>query len=93
MLGLFLGELIFRGAYYLKEFCVSKWVGLDNKTASTNSPWVCLYLGGLIVGRIFASEIWGACFREGLVLGGLLSEFCGTVESRFLEPSVSRTSR
>ena len=25
-----------------------------------------LYLGGLIIGRIFASEIWGAYFREGL---------------------------
>ena len=40
MLGLFLGELIFGGAYYL---------------------------GGLIkiIGRIFASEIWEAYFREG----------------------------
>ena len=25
-----------------------------------------LYLRGLITGRIFASEIWGAYFREGL---------------------------
>ena len=32
-----------------------------------------LYSGGLIIGRIFASEIWGAYFRE-----GLLSEFYGT---------------
>ena len=31
-----------------------------------------LYLGGLIVGRIFASEIWGAYSREGLFLGGLI---------------------
>ena len=37
MLGLFSGELIFGGAYYWKEFCDSKWVGLGNKTASTNS--------------------------------------------------------
>ena len=29
-----------------------------------------LYTGGLIIGRIFASEIWGAYFREGLYLGG-----------------------
>ena len=35
---IFGGELIFRGAYYWGEFCVSKWVELDNKTASTNSP-------------------------------------------------------
>ena len=64
LLGLFSGELIFGGAYYWKEFCVTKWVGLGNKnslkhyenglkqlkTASTNSPW--------------------AYFREGLFLGG-----------------------
>ena len=29
-----------------------------------------LYSGGLIIGRIFVSEIWGAYFREGLFLGG-----------------------
>ena len=31
LLGLFSGELIFGGAYYWKEFCVSKWVLLVNK--------------------------------------------------------------
>ena len=32
--------LIFGGAYYWKEFCASKWVGLNTiRTASTNSPW------------------------------------------------------
>ena len=45
LLGLFLGELIFGGAYmyYWKEFCISKWVGFDNKTASTNSPWAYIW--------------------------------------------------
>ena len=45
-----------------------------------------LYLGGLIVGRIFAFEIWGAYFREGLLLfffggggGGLLPECYGII--------------
>ena len=33
LLGLFSGELIFGGAYYWKEFCVSKWVKLDNKNS------------------------------------------------------------
>ena len=33
LLGLFSGEPIFGGAYYWKEFCVSKWVGLDNKNS------------------------------------------------------------
>ena len=28
------------------------------------------YSGGLIIGRIFASEIWGVYFREGLFEGG-----------------------
>ena len=31
-----------------------------------------LYSGGLIIGRIFASEICGAYFREGLFLGVLI---------------------
>ena len=33
LLGLFSGELIFGGAYYWKEFCVSKLVGLDNRNS------------------------------------------------------------
>ena len=31
-----------------------------------------LYLRGLIIGRIFASEIWGAYFQEALFLGELI---------------------
>ena len=31
-----------------------------------------LYTGGLIIGRIFESEIWGAHFRKGLFLGGII---------------------
>ena len=45
LLGLFSGELIFGGAYYWREFCVSKWVGLDNKTANTNGPWAYTWVG------------------------------------------------
>ena len=33
LLGLFSGELIFGRAYYWREFCVSKWVGLDSKNS------------------------------------------------------------
>ena len=29
----FFGGLIFGGAYYWREFCVSKWVGLEIKIA------------------------------------------------------------
>ena len=65
MLGLFSGELIFGGAYYGKEFCISKWVGFDNTTASTYNPWAYIWesllsegflrlrFGGLIFGRAF----------------------------------------
>ena len=33
LLGLFSGELVFRGACYRKEFCVPKWVSLVNKNS------------------------------------------------------------
>ena len=33
LLGLFSGELIFGGACYRNEFCVSKWVWLLNKNS------------------------------------------------------------
>ena len=66
LLGLFSGELIFGGAYYWKEFCVSKWVGLVNKnsvkhlenslnqlkTASTNSSWAYIREGLLSEGYL-----------------------------------------
>ena len=43
-----------------------------------------LYSGGLIIGRIFASEIWRAYFRE-----GLLSEFLRFIESKQKQVSLS----
>ena len=33
LVGLLLGEVIFGVALYWREFCVSKWIGFDNKTA------------------------------------------------------------
>ena len=41
-----------------------------------------LYSGGLVIGGIFTSEIWGAYFRKGLFFfggrgPGFLSEFYG----------------
>ena len=39
------------------------------KTASTNSLWAYIQEGLLWEG-FFASDIWGAHFREGLFLGG-----------------------
>ena len=37
LLGLFSGELIFEGAYYWKEFCDLKLVGLGNKNSLKDS--------------------------------------------------------
>ena len=80
MLGLFSGELIFGGAYYWKEFCVSKWVGLDNKnslkqlkTASTNSPWAYIREGLLSEGFLclrFGGLIFGRAYFFFLGGGG-----------------------
>ena len=67
--GLIFGELIFAGAYYWREFCVSKWVGLDNKdslkelgnspnqikTVNTNSPWAYIQGGVLLEGYLHLS--------------------------------------
>ena len=74
-LGLFSGELIFGGAYYWKEVCVSKWVGLDNKNSLKHKDnsleqltlTMGLYSGGLIIGVPFDSEILVALFLEGLI--------------------------
>ena len=71
LLGLFWGELIFGEACNRKEFCISKWVGLDNKNSLKhyeNSPKQLaltvhgFILGRLIIGRIFASQIWRLIF-------------------------------
>ena len=75
LLGLFSGELIFGGAYYWKEFCISKWVGLDNKnslkhyenslkqlkTASADSPWAYIWEGLLSEG-FSRLRFWGHIF-------------------------------
>ena len=86
MLGLFSGELIFGGAYYWKEFCISKWVGHDKQKqpekAGINSPWahfreglllegfLCHRFGGLIFGRDFLFFFFGGG-------GGLFLEVYG----------------
>ena len=77
LLGLFSGELIFGGAYYWKEFCVSTRIRLDNENSYDVALTVHgLYSGGLIIERICASQIWGAYFREGLFFGELVLATC-----------------
>ena len=76
MPGFFSEEFIFREADYWKEFCVSKWVVLDNKnspkhyedslkqlkTAGTESPWAYIREGLL-------SEGFLRLRFEGLIFG------------------------
>ena len=63
LLGIFSEELSFGGAYYWREFSVSKWVGQPKslrkqpKTTNTNSPWVYIREGLLSEGIIFTYEI------------------------------------
>ena len=77
-LGLFSRELIFGGAYYWKELCVSKWVGLGNKNNlkhDENSlkqlqlhhkrPWAYIRKGLLSEGFL-RLRFWGTYFWEGL---------------------------
>ena len=65
------------------EFCVSKWFGLDNKNGfkheDNSLKQLTLTAHGLTLGRVyyrkdiqFASEIWGAYLREGLLSEGYL---------------------
>ena len=45
-----------------------------------------LYTGGLIIGRIFASEIWwGLIFGRAYFWGDLLSEFYGMFIERYCQ--------
>ena len=77
-MGIFSGELIFGGAYYWREFWgfkigwTSQYNSLKHEDDSLKQLTLSmgLYSGGLIIGRIFASEIWGAYVREGLFFGG-----------------------
>ena len=84
--GLFSGELIFGGAYYWKEFCVSKWVGLDNKnglkhyenslkqlkTASTKSLWAYIREALLSEGFLRLRFGGGLIFGRAYFWGGLI---------------------
>ena len=81
-IGIFSGELIFGGAYFRRSLllegifhlkigftCQQKQLKILTKHLNQSMG---LFSGGLIIGRIFASEIWGAYFQEGLFLGWLI---------------------
>ena len=73
LVGLFSGERIFGGSFAFQN-------GLDLTIKTTQNikkrdinsypkQPMGLYSGGLIIGRIIATEIWGAYFLDGLVFG------------------------
>ena len=67
---LFLVGLNSRGAYYWREFCVSKWVGLDNKNSVKQS--MDFFSGGLVAYYRKDFCVWDleALFSGGLTFGG-----------------------
>ena len=77
--GYFRGSLFSKGAYYWKEFYVSKWVKLDNKTASTNSPWAYIWEGLLSEGYLLL-RFGGLIFGRAYFSGSLLLEFYGVLQ-------------
>ena len=60
LVGLFLWQLIFREAYYWKEFCISKWVDLDDKNSlkhyENSLTQLALKVYGLIFGRAYCQK-------------------------------------
>ena len=84
---------MFGGACYWREFCISKWVVLDNKialntkvTAYKSLQHLTLTVHGLIFGRAcyrkdICSKIWGLIFGRAYLWRGLLSEFYSTFAS------------
>ena len=82
LLGLFWDELIFGGAYYLRGFCVSKWVGLGNKNGlkhedNLNSPWAYIW-EGLLLERYLLLRCGWLIFGRAYFTRGLFSckDFC-----------------
>ena len=65
-MGIFSRKLIFGGAYYWREFCVSKWVGLDNKNRSKHE------VNGLKQLKTANPKCLWAYIREGLLSEGYL---------------------
>ena len=73
LLGVFSVELIFGGACYWKEFCVSKWVGLVNKNSLKHyENSLKHYENSLKQLKTANTNSPWAYFREGLFLEGLV---------------------
>ena len=89
--------LIFGGAYLRRKICVSKSIGLALQLEVNLPFLLCfslylraifqvqaprgLYLKGRFNGGFFALPVKGAYIWTGLYMGGLFSEFYGTLTS------------
>ena len=67
-----MGELIFGGAYYRREFCISKWIDNNNSLQQ-----LTLTAHGLIFGKAYYQKDncicdLGAYYWVSLYLGGLI---------------------
>ena len=73
---LFSVELIFGGAYYWKEFCISKWVGLDNKNSlkhyKNSLKQLAVTVHGLIFRRAYYWKDFCVWDLGGVFSGGLI---------------------
>ena len=69
MLGLFSGELIFGGACCWKVFCISKWVGLDNKGGRifASEIWGANFQESGLIFFFFGGGGGGAYYRNFMV--------------------------
>ena len=98
LLDLFSGSLFSEGLIIGRNFAFQNRLDLTIKTARNTTKTAYnsltqqiltlngLIFQGLIIGRIFASEIWGLIFRRAYFWRGLLSEFHGSTVILFLEP-------
>ena len=72
--GLIFGEFLFGEAYYWKEFCVSNWVGLDNKNGlqhqENSLKQLTITVYGFIFGRAYYRKDFSVSDLGGLFLGG-----------------------
>ena len=64
------GSLFSEGPVIGRNFAFQNGFGLSIKTASSNSLWGYIRGGGLMTGRVFASEIWGLIFGRAYFFWG-----------------------
>ena len=83
LMGLFSGELNFRGIYYWMEFVFQNGLGLTIKTVNSNSPRAYV-LEGLLSEGYLRLRFEGLIFARAWFWEGLLPEFYGMRQSQWV---------